>query len=227
MLTLARARLLAVCAPVFWSLTGIVVRLMEDADQWQVNVYRSGSLAVFMVCYLLARYRGKFCQLFREAGIKAILGGFCVGLAMFCNIIAIAHTTVANATGELATSADIWPAGIAATGATRISGFGGHTSLANTSLFVHVWESEGNLADLKNWQWSHNSSGTLRLRAVNDASRYLCVDRIFTSSGGNCVAMGGVFLGQNVFLERVDLAARETIKVTTQVFRLKTEGYHA
>jgi drug/metabolite transporter (DMT)-like permease len=98
MLTLARARLLAVCAPVFWSLTGIVVRLMEDADQWQVNVYRSGSLAVFMLCYLLARYRGKFFQLFREAGLKAIVGGLCVGLAMFCNIIAIAHTTVANAT---------------------------------------------------------------------------------------------------------------------------------
>ena len=42
--------------------------------------------------------------------------------------------------------------------------------------------------------------------------RNLCVDRIFTSSGGNCIAMGRLLLGQNVFLERADLAAGKTIK---------------
>ncbi len=86
------------CAPVFWSLTGIVVRLLESADQWQANFYRSGSLFVFMVLYLLVRYRTGVLQALRQSGFKAVLGGGCVGIAMFCNIIAISHTTVANAT---------------------------------------------------------------------------------------------------------------------------------
>jgi drug/metabolite transporter (DMT)-like permease len=96
--TLTKHRFLAICAPVFWSLTGVVVRLLESADQWQANFYRSGSLAVFMLMYLLLRYRMKLVPLLRKSGFKAVLGGFCVGVAMFCNIIAIAHTSVANAT---------------------------------------------------------------------------------------------------------------------------------
>ncbi|MFT5111137.1 MAG: DME family drug/metabolite transporter [Parasphingorhabdus sp.] len=95
---LFRGRLLALCAPIFWSVTGIVVRLLENADSWQVNVYRSGSLALFVFGYLFFRYRLGLFRYFLVWGLKPILGGLCVGLAMFCNIVAIEHTTVANAT---------------------------------------------------------------------------------------------------------------------------------
>jgi drug/metabolite transporter (DMT)-like permease len=76
----------------------VVIRLLEHADQWQANFYRSGSLAVFMMVYLSIRHRRRVFEVVASSGWKAVLGGFFVGIAMFCNIIAIAHTTVANAT---------------------------------------------------------------------------------------------------------------------------------
>ncbi len=95
---LTKHRLLAVLAPVFWSLTGVVIRLLESADQWQANFYRSGALAIFLLVYLWGKYPNNFWRRLRRSGLKAMLGGFFVGLAMICNIVAIAHTSVANAT---------------------------------------------------------------------------------------------------------------------------------
>jgi len=98
-----RNRLLALLAPVFWSITGLVVRLLEEADEWQINFYRSTSLALFMLAYLGFRYRANCLRVIRESGRKAILGGFFIGIAMFSNIIAMQHTTIANATMVMAT----------------------------------------------------------------------------------------------------------------------------
>lgn len=95
---LTRARILAILAPVFWSITGIVVRLLEHTDEWQANFYRSGALAVFLIYYLVWNYPTTIFQVFRRAGFKGLLGGACVGLAMGCNIVSIKYTSVANAT---------------------------------------------------------------------------------------------------------------------------------
>jgi len=95
---ITRNRLIAICAPVFWSLTGVVIRLLEHADQWQANFYRSGSLAIFLMVYLFIRHGRRVFEVVSRSSWKAVLGGFFVGIAMFCNIVAIAHTTVANAT---------------------------------------------------------------------------------------------------------------------------------
>jgi DME family drug/metabolite transporter len=99
---LLRNRLLAIFAPVFWSITGLVVRLMEQADEWQVNFYRSSSLAVFLLIYLGFKYKSRTIEIIRLSGKKAILGGFFIGIAMFCNMIAMQHTTIANATMVMA-----------------------------------------------------------------------------------------------------------------------------
>ncbi|MFT5218625.1 MAG: DME family drug/metabolite transporter [Planctomycetota bacterium] len=99
---LFRNRLLAILAPVFWSITGLVVRLLEEADEWQVNFYRSSSLALFLLVYLGFRYRGQTLAVIRASGTKAVLGGVCIGIAMFCNMIAMQHTTIANATMVMA-----------------------------------------------------------------------------------------------------------------------------
>lgn len=98
-----RNRMLALLAPVFWSLTGLVIRLLNEVDEWQINFYRSTSLAIFLVLYLLVKYRGDFWKVVRRSGGKAVLGGFFIGIAMFCNIIAMRHTTIANATMVMAT----------------------------------------------------------------------------------------------------------------------------
>ena len=98
-----RNRLLALFAPIFWSLTGLVVRLIEEMDEWQINFYRSTSLAVFLLVYLVIKYRGDFWFVIRASGRKAMLGGVFIGIAMFCNIIAMQHTSIANATMVMAT----------------------------------------------------------------------------------------------------------------------------
>lgn len=98
-----RNRLLALFAPVFWSLTGLVIRLLNEVDEWQINFYRSSSLAIFMLVYLGFKYRGNFWSAIRASGSKAMLGGFFIGIAMFCNIIAMQYTTIANATMVMAT----------------------------------------------------------------------------------------------------------------------------
>jgi DME family drug/metabolite transporter len=98
-----RNRLLALLAPIFWSLTGLVIRLLNEVDEWQINFYRSTALAIFLVLYLLLKYRGDFWRVIIRSGGKAVLGGFFIGIAMFCNIIAMQHTTIANATMVMAT----------------------------------------------------------------------------------------------------------------------------
>lgn len=100
---LTRGRLLAICAPVFWSVTGIVVRTLERADQWQINFYRSSALALFMLLLLWARHGRRTLTVIGRTGRKGVLAGICVGFAMFTNIIALSHTTVANATLVMAT----------------------------------------------------------------------------------------------------------------------------
>jgi len=94
---LTRGRLLALAAPVFWSITGVTVRSMEAATAWQINFYRSGTLALFVLAVLLVRYRRRTLAVIRAAGGNGMLAGGLVGMAMICNIVAMSHTTVANA----------------------------------------------------------------------------------------------------------------------------------
>ena len=98
-----RNRLLALFAPVFWSLTGLVIRLLNEMDEWQINFYRSSSLVIFLLAYLGLKYRRNFWLVIRASGRKAMLGGVFIGIAMFCNIIAMQHTSIANATMVMAT----------------------------------------------------------------------------------------------------------------------------
>ncbi len=98
-----RNRLLGLLAPIFWSITSLVIRLLEEADEWQINFYRSTSLALFLLVYLGLKYRANFCQVIKAAGRKAVLGGVFIGIAMFSNIVAMQHTTIANATMVMAT----------------------------------------------------------------------------------------------------------------------------
>jgi drug/metabolite transporter (DMT)-like permease len=77
--------------------------LLEEADEWQINFYRSTSLALFLLVYLGLKYRANFWRVIMASGRKAILGGVFIGIAMFSNIIAMQHTTIANATMVMAT----------------------------------------------------------------------------------------------------------------------------
>ena len=98
-----RHHIFALAAPVFWSISGITVRLMEGATEWQINFYRCASLVGFVVVILLLRYKYHVFRVIQAAGLKGLWAGVLLSGAMLCNIVALIHTTVANAVLLMAT----------------------------------------------------------------------------------------------------------------------------
>ena len=70
---------------------------MEAANEWQINFYRSGALAIFVLIVLLLRYRRGMGRAMRASGGTAVVGGAFIAVAYVGNIVALMHTTVANA----------------------------------------------------------------------------------------------------------------------------------
>jgi drug/metabolite transporter (DMT)-like permease len=84
-------------AGVLWSTVGPGIRLIEEAVVWQILLYRSISMSVFL--YLVIRIRsGKspFAQI-RRTGIPAVIAGLSLVAAYSGGIYAIQNTSVANA----------------------------------------------------------------------------------------------------------------------------------
>ena len=90
-----RGVLLACLGALFWSLSGVLIRLTEAATSWQIVFYRA--LAMSLTLLILAvRYRGRDLPL-RRAGRDALLAGLAFSSASCCFILAIGYVTVANA----------------------------------------------------------------------------------------------------------------------------------
>ncbi len=84
-------------AGVLWSTVGLGIRLIEDAVVWQILLYRSVSLSIFL--YIVIRLRsgeGPFAQLCRM-GWPAVIAGLSLVAAYAGGIFAIQSTSVANA----------------------------------------------------------------------------------------------------------------------------------
>lgn len=91
-----RGVLLVMLAGGFWSLGGLLVRLVEVAGAWQILFYRSAALAVTIFCILLLSYRGAVFARIRAAGWPAAAGGLCLSFGFTGWIFALLNTTVAN-----------------------------------------------------------------------------------------------------------------------------------
>ena len=100
----ARGVTLVLTAGVFWSFAGLAVRLIEDANEWQILFFRSVSLIAFLSLYFLVIRRGKTIQVFKECGWAGFFAGLALGTAFCAWIHALTHTTVANALFLLSTS---------------------------------------------------------------------------------------------------------------------------
>ncbi len=84
-------------AGVLWSTVGLGIRLIEDAVVWQILLYRSISMSLFL--YLLIRVRSgesPFAQI-RRIGVPAVVAGLSLVAAYSGGIYAIQNTSVANA----------------------------------------------------------------------------------------------------------------------------------
>ncbi|MDB2598989.1 DMT family transporter [Paracoccaceae bacterium] len=84
-------------AGVLWSTVGLGIRMIEDAVVWQILLYRSISMSLFL--YLVIRVRSgesPFIQI-RRTGFPTVVAGLALVAAYSGGIYAIQNTSVANA----------------------------------------------------------------------------------------------------------------------------------
>ena len=71
---------LVLMSGVFWSSMGLGIRLIEQANVWQILFYRSIALACFLFCIITLRSGFRPLAAIRSAGIAGAIGG--VGLVL-------------------------------------------------------------------------------------------------------------------------------------------------
>ena len=96
--------LLIMAAGGFFSLGGILVRLIEAAGPWQILLVRSLTLSMTLIIVLLFRHRGALLGELRAIGLDGVVGALCLGTAFTGFIFALLHTSVANTVFMLSAS---------------------------------------------------------------------------------------------------------------------------
>ncbi|MEM7060231.1 MAG: DMT family transporter [Pseudomonadota bacterium] len=89
--------MLVLAAGVLWSTVGLGIRLIEDAVVWQILLYRSASLSIFL--YIVIRIRSgesPFAQI-RRIGFPVVVAGLSLVAAYSGGIYSIQTTSVASA----------------------------------------------------------------------------------------------------------------------------------
>lgn len=89
--------ILVLMAGVFWSSMGLGVRLIEQANVWQILFFRSIALATFLFCIISVRSNYQPVAVIRKSGVAGAIGGAALVIAFAGGIYAIQTTTVANA----------------------------------------------------------------------------------------------------------------------------------
>jgi len=88
----------ALSATVFWSLAGILIRLITDATSWHVILYRSLGATAMVGAMIAIVHRGAVSRAIRLAGWPAVVAGICSSASSVLFILALGRVTVANAT---------------------------------------------------------------------------------------------------------------------------------
>ena len=88
--------ILILCAGVLWSLQGITIRLMDDAEAAQIVFWRTLFQFVTFMPILLASHGRNVGAAFKRAGKPAVLGGICQATSTTCIVFAFLHTTIAD-----------------------------------------------------------------------------------------------------------------------------------
>ena len=96
-MTLRTDVLFVLSAGVLWSTVGLGVRLIEEALVWQILLYRSVSLSLFLYLVIIFRSgESPFIQI-RRIGFPAVIAGLSLVAAYSGGVYAIQTTSVANA----------------------------------------------------------------------------------------------------------------------------------
>ena len=92
-----RGILQLVASGFFLSTSGIALRLIEQADGWQILFYRSLALSVTILLVLVFQKGSRFFDEFRELGWNDCLLAVFLGTGFVAYVFALLYNTVANA----------------------------------------------------------------------------------------------------------------------------------
>jgi len=92
-----RGILQLVASGFFLSTAGIALRLVEQADGWQILFYRSFALSVTILVILVFQKRSRFFDEFRGLGWNDCLLAVFLGTGFVAYVFALLYNTVANA----------------------------------------------------------------------------------------------------------------------------------
>jgi DME family drug/metabolite transporter len=87
---------LGLAAASCWSLGGVLVRLTDGIDSWQIVFYRSLTVLLLIGGWLVLAHRRHTLAAIRQAGANAVVAGIAIGLAGLCFILSLFFTTVAQ-----------------------------------------------------------------------------------------------------------------------------------
>ncbi len=88
---------LMVVSSVVISFGGLVLRNIEDADAWKINLYRAVALITAISLILLFQYRRHTLSHVRNIGRAGLVGGALLAVAGIAFLQAFINTTIANA----------------------------------------------------------------------------------------------------------------------------------
>ncbi len=92
-----RGILQLVASGFFLSTAGIALRLVEQADGWQILFYRSFALSITILLILVFQKRSRFFNEFRGLGWNDCLLAVFLGTGFVAYVFALLYNTVANA----------------------------------------------------------------------------------------------------------------------------------
>ncbi len=81
---------------VFLSTSGIMLRSMDNANGWQVVLFRSLAFFITILTIMVCRYRRNTFAVYRAIGLSGIFAAILLGLGSVCYIFAMLNTSVAN-----------------------------------------------------------------------------------------------------------------------------------
>lgn len=99
-----RSALFVVLAGLLWSVGGVLVKLVEDADSIQIVLYRSLFVVPVAAGFMALRGGAAAFTSLRAVGWNGLFGGLCLAAAFITFVSALTLTTVANAVFVLATT---------------------------------------------------------------------------------------------------------------------------
>ena len=88
--------LIVMAGGTFLSTSGILLRIMESPDGWQIIFYRSLTFFISILLIVMFKYGKGTLGAYRAIGFRGLIASVLLGVGSVCYIFAMLNTTVAN-----------------------------------------------------------------------------------------------------------------------------------